>query len=687
MNAFRSAIHDCDLSDLGFTGRWYTWERGAFSSTNVRERLDRGLANAAWCALFPDSSVAHLLHNFSGHCSILSDTIGSLHPTAVTKVPRFRFNANWVLEEDFLDVVQSFWSTNKDPLPTKLLGLGSILQIWSRGRYTSRKANANKLNAHLAELVMEEPDDDRLLELMEVKLALNLEADKEEMFWEQRARTNWLKCGDRNTAFFYNWASARKRKNVIRSLIANDGSTVSDDVEMENLATEHFKGVFTASIVSDQDFVIDKVSPTISASMNSALTMAYSREEIYSVVKDMAPLKAFGLDGYPALFYQKCWSVIGTEVADFCLSILSGSMTFDSFNSTSIVLIPKVDDPRSLDQFRPISLCSVLYKIISKAIANRFRRALDVCIDHSQSAFVPGRQISNNILIAYELLHAMKNKRSGSKGSFALKLDMAMAYDRVDWGFLERMLLKMGFDHRFVLTIMECVSSVSYSVSFNAEDGETFKPSRGLRQGDPLSPYLFLICAEGFSALLNDAKLSNTLHGTKAGRYGLSLTHLFFADDSILFGSSNAVEAGALHRILSAYERASGQLVNFSKSSIFFSSNTSTHIRNHISALFSVRFVSSMEKYLGLPTMVGKNKKAAFAELRDKLNRRSDVWSNWFFSMGAKEVFIKSIMQVVPIYAMQCFLFPKSLCCSMESIMCKFWWRNNNTRKGIHWAS
>ncbi|GMI96662.1 hypothetical protein like AT1G43760 [Hibiscus trionum] len=371
MNAFRSALQDCDLSDLGFTGRWYTWERGAFSSTNVRERLDRGLANTAWCTLFPDSSVAYLLHNFSNHCPILLDTIGLQQPTPVTKEPRFRFNANWVLEEGFLDVVQSFWSSNMDPIPSKLHMLGSVLQKWSRGRFSKRKAKANKLNKRLAELVMEEPDDDRLVELMEVKLALNLEADKEEMFWEQRVRTNWLKCGDRNTAFFHNWASARKRKNAIRSLVTSDGSTVSNDLGMAALAFDHFKGVFTASIVSEQDSVLDKVSPTISAAMNSKLTAAYSREEIFSVVKDMAPLKASGLDGYPALFYQKCWSVIGTDVADFCLAVLSGSQSFDSFNSTSIVLIPKVDDLRSLDQFRPISLCSVLYKIIAKTIANR----------------------------------------------------------------------------------------------------------------------------------------------------------------------------------------------------------------------------------------------------------------------------------------------------------------------------
>lgn len=156
--------------------------------------------------------------------------------------------------------------------------------------------------------------------------------------------------------------------------------------------------------------------------------------------------------------------------------------------------------------FHPISLCSVLYKVISKVIANRSNMVLDICIDEAQGAFVPGRLILDTVLVAYELMHALKRKRTGKKGSFALKLDMSKAYDRVEWDFMEGMMLQMGFDTRWVELIIHCISLVSYFVMVNKEAIEVFIPSKGLRQGDPLSPYLFLIRTKCFSTLLKIAK-------------------------------------------------------------------------------------------------------------------------------------------------------------------------------------
>ncbi|GMI86859.1 hypothetical protein HRI_002355200 [Hibiscus trionum] len=340
-----------------------------------------------------------------------------------------------------------------------------------------------------------------------------------------------------------------------------------------------------------------------------------------------------------------------------------------------------------MDQFRPISLCQVLYKIVAKALANRLRSLLDKCNDETQSAFVPGISISDNVLIAYELMHSMKVRKRGLKGSFALKLDMAKAYDRLNWDFLEKVMLQMGFDSGWVSLILRCISSVTYSVNFNGRLSETFSPTRGVRQGDPLSPYLFLFCAEGLSSLLHNARVSRLITGAKTGRSGIPISHLFFADDSILFGSSTIEDATRLREIVSYYERASGQLVNYNKSAIFFSGNVSQSLTNSISNLFNVRVSVNPEKYLGLPNLIGRNKKAAFASLTDKMNKKTDSWSTRFLSMGGKEVFIKLVLQAIPIYAMQCFLFPKTLCASLEQIMNRFWWRNNSSKKGIHWTS
>ena len=165
-------------------------------------------------------------------------------------------------------------------------------------------------------------------------------------------------------------------------------------------------------------------------------------------------------------------------------------------------------------------------------IAMRLKQILDEVISPVQSAFVPGRLITDNVLLAYESMHTIKNKKKGKWGYCAVKLDMHKAYDRVEWRFLERMMLQLGFHEAFVSPIMTCVQSVKYKIRFNNQETDSFIPSRGLRQGDPLSPYLFLLCAEGLSSLLAHKEEVRGIEGVRVCRNAPSVSHLLFADDS-----------------------------------------------------------------------------------------------------------------------------------------------------------
>ena len=199
---------------------------------------------------------------------------------------------------------------------------------------------------------------------------------------------------------------------------------------------------------------------------------------------------------------------------------------------------------------------------------------LPTVIAETQSAFVPRRLITDNVLIAFETLHHMHNQRTGKYGSMALKLDMSKAYDRVEWDFLRQVMIKMGFHSQWVALIMECITTVSYSLLINGEPTGHITPSRGLRQGDPISPYLFLICAEGLNGLLNRAASNRDIHGVSICRRSPKLTHLFFADDSLLFCRATQTECQKLQEILQVYEKASGQQLNRTKTTLFFSHNT-----------------------------------------------------------------------------------------------------------------
>ncbi|KAA3476902.1 reverse transcriptase [Gossypium australe] len=233
---------------------------------------------------------------------------------------------------------------------------------------------------------------------------------------------------------------------------------------------------------------------------------------------------------------------------------------------------------------------------------------------------------------------------------------------------------------------MKCISSVSYAVNINSSRGRIFQPTRGLRQGDPLSPFLFLICSEGLSSLMRSAKQKGLVKGAKASRRGPEISHLLLADDCMMFGEETEQGPRNMKDILKEYETCSGQCVNFNKSTIFYSSNTTAEVKELVSSMLGVRSSSSLEKYLGLPNVVGKHKKEAFQSILDKITLRIESWSNRLLSQGGKEVFIKSVLQALPTYAMSYFLFPKTLCEMIESKFARFWWQKGIGKQGIHWC-
>ena len=188
--------------------------------------------------------------------------------------------------------------------------------------------------------------------------------------------------------------------------------------------------------------------------MNVKLLNPYSKDEVDVAIKKMAPLKAPGPDGMPPLFYQSFWQNIGSEVSEAVLSCLNSSTLLKSINHTFITLIPKVCNPENVLEFRPIGLCNVLYKIISKVIVSRLKPIPHSIVSEVQSAFTADRLITDNILIAFESLHYMKTQCSRKEDFMALKLDMGKAYDRMKWSFLEKILLQMGFQDSWVAMIM-----------------------------------------------------------------------------------------------------------------------------------------------------------------------------------------------------------------------------------------
>lgn len=267
----------------------------------------------------------------------------------------------------------------------------------------------------------------------------------------------------------------------------------------------------------------------------------------------------------------------------------------------------------------------MVYKLISKVLAHRLKGFLSEITSVNQSAFTLGTLITDNILVAFEMFHFMKNSVSET-GSMALKLDMAKAYDRVEWGFLNAVMVKMGFAEQWINRVMHCISSVAFSVLINGAPSVEFTPARGLRQGDPLSPYLFILCAEALSGLLTKAVERRTLRGIKVAPSAPSISHLLFADDSVIFSKASVEGVEVIKKVLRVYEEASGQMVNFDKTTVSFSKGVSVERRGALASLLGVQAVDIHDKYLGLPTVVGRSKKVLTKGVREKLWKRLQGW-------------------------------------------------------------
>ena len=419
--------------------------------------------------------------------------------------------------------------------------------------------------------------------------------------------------------------------------------------------------------------------------MNEELQQPFTEEEITTTLSHMCPTKAPGPDGLPAVIFQKHWKLVREGVVNTCLHILNEQGNIAPLNHTYFALIPKVEKPKKVAEYRPISLCNVIYRIMAKTIANRLKEILQKIISPSYSVFIPNTLITDNVIIGYESLHKIRHSKGKKNGFVAIKLDISTAYDQVEWSFVKATMLILGFSLCWIDLIMRCITTTSFSVLINGVAKGLIKSQRGLRQGCQLFPYLFILCAEVFSILLMQAENQNLIHGLRFGN-NVTVSHLLFADDNLIFTKATVADYKHLKAIFDRYTTTSSQLFNLDKSSMFFSCNTKADQVPAIKEIFHLNVVSKHEKYLGLPSMIGRNKRNFFNDIKLRVISKLSSWQHKHFSKGGKEVLIKAIAQAVPIYAMSVFKIPQGLCDDIQKVIAKFWWESKNDRKGIHWV-
>ncbi|KAL0310434.1 UNVERIFIED_CONTAM: hypothetical protein Scaly_2928700 [Sesamum calycinum] len=434
MTEFRNCIMTTGLIHLPFTGCPYSWHNCSEGSRSLWKRLDRMLVNEAWLDKWPDSAYLVALPSTSDHSPLIiqGGNRGTDHGL-------FRFDNYLAKRSGFIASVNRIWQ-HKIP-GTAMYEVVHKLKALKTTFRQQRKAIGNlSENVKLAKDFLDKAQElfttykeDVLLHLVKCcRMVYSVAVKMEENMLHQRSKLQWLKHGDQNSKIFFRKVNSMRAKQRIFQIYTNWRNSYGYEREIKDAA--------------------------------------------FDIAEDSAP----GPDGYTAGFFKASWSVVGKEVSEAVSEFFRTGKLLKQVNATLLVLIPKVQMPSKVSDFRPIACCNVIYKIITKIIVKRMQSILHLLIDYSQNAFVPGRSISDNILLAQELLAGYNQAKLPPRCT--IKVDIQKAYDSVDWDFLTAVLKLFEFPAQFIGWIEQCVSTASFSISLNGSIYGFFPGARGLRQ-------------------------------------------------------------------------------------------------------------------------------------------------------------------------------------------------------------
>ncbi|RVW64332.1 putative ribonuclease H protein [Vitis vinifera] len=455
----------------------------------------------------------------------------------------------------------------------------------------------------------------------------------EEVTWRQKSREVWLKEGDRNTSFFHRMANAHRRRN--------------------NMERIRINGVWK----SEENGMSEGI-------VNAFRTLSSNPGE-----------------WRPSLAGLQCEQLQNLD-ADAFRGVVHGRRVCMGFCEGRCVEILREFHEHGKFVKRPISSVESLYKWLAKVLANRLKRAVGKVVSKAQGAFVEGRQILDAVLIANEAINSiLKNNENG----ILCKLDIEKAYDNVDWSFLLTVMQKMGFGEKWLEWIKWCISTASFSVLINGTPKGFFQSSRGLRQGDPLSPYLFLIAMEVFSSFLKRVVDNGYISGCQVkGRNegGIQISHLLFTADTLVFCQASQDQLTYLSWLLMWFEVASGMRINLDKSELIPVGRVVDI--DDLALDFGCKVGSLPSTYLGLPLGAPFKSMAVWDGVEERFSKRLTMWKRQYLSKGGRATLIRSTLSNLPIYYMSVLRLPSSVRRRLEQIQKDFLWGGGSLERKPH---
>ncbi|XP_050233163.1 uncharacterized protein LOC126681659 [Mercurialis annua] len=482
---FKNWSDQANVIELKHQGHVFTWFNNQRGDKRIWRKLDWCFVNEIWMENWVDSYCRAENAGISDHCPLVVN-FGNI---VNDRRSIFRFFNIWCNHPRYHEIVSNSWNVRRMgskmfQVYQKLKFLRHELRSLNKRDFSGISERVNQTRVLLSNLQAELLKDpfNEILHDEERAISINLHRimSWEESILRQKARVLWIKLGDHNTKFFHRSLIQRQSRKKIISLKMPDGNFCTDPDKIKEMIVKHFEDFIGSknsnrvpayNTLIGEGIVLDDIDRT-------ALDMEVSDEEVKSAIFSINNDKAPGPDGFSSAFFKHSWSIVGEEVSNAILEFFSSGKMLKQANSTIITLIPKVDCPETIGEYRPIACCNVIYKGISKIIARRIKKVLNKIINPCQSAFVPGRNIADNILLAHEVV---RNYHRGKGNNCALKVDIQKAYDSLEWDFIEEVIIGFRFPDRFIKLTMECIRSSMFSVMVNGEITGFFPGGRGLR--------------------------------------------------------------------------------------------------------------------------------------------------------------------------------------------------------------
>ncbi|GJW92011.1 RNA-directed DNA polymerase, eukaryota [Tanacetum coccineum] len=565
----------------------------------------------------------------------------------------------------------------------KLQNLKIIIRRWVKGRKSHQFGVKNSLISELGNidkaLDQGNVSDTVLLNRMELMRQLqdiNMLEARESL---QKSKIKWAIEGDENSKFFHGIINKKRSQLSIRGVFV-DGLWCTDPCKVNETFRNHFQARFKQPSLGRfklNSVFTNRLSPDQVVDLDSNV----SRDEIRKAVWDCGENKSPGPDGYMFEFFRKFWSFVGP---DFCSAVehffVNGYFS-KGCNSSFIALIPKVTDAKFVTDFRPISLIGCVYKVVTKILANRLAMVISDLISDTQSAFVAKRQILDGPFILNELLSWCKKTK---KKAMFFKVDFAKAYDSVRWDYLLDVLQDFGFGPNWCRWIRGTFSSARASILVNGSPTSEFSFFRGLKQGDPLSPYLFILIMESLHISFSRATADGFFNGIKLK--GPTISHLFYADDAMFIGEWSESNLKSIVTILNCFFLASGLKINIQKSQLLGVGVPRSSVAQAAAKIGCV-VLHHQFRYLGV--MVGEcmSRRSAWDGSVHKLRSRLSKWKVKTLSIGGRLTLLKSVLGASPLYNMSIFKIPKGVLKDMEAIRSKFFIGADSSERKITWIA